>query len=48
MRKSSKVEFKFDHVHIKCRDIKAVKKFYEEMFNAKILYEGKARNTHWL
>jgi lactoylglutathione lyase len=44
MEKGSKTEFKFDHVHIKCHDIKAVKRFYEEMFNAKTRYEGKARN----
>ncbi len=44
MEKGSKTEFKFDHVHIKCHDIKAVKRFYEEMFNAKTRYEGKVRN----
>lgn len=45
MDKNSKVEFKFDHVHIKCHDLHAVKKFYEKMFNAKVVYQGKVRNT---
>jgi predicted enzyme related to lactoylglutathione lyase len=45
MEKNSTVEFKFDHVHIKCHDLDTVKKFYEEVFDAKILYEGKARNA---
>ncbi len=45
MGKNSKLEFKFDHVHIKCHDISSVKKFYEEMFNAKTIYEGKIRNA---
>lgn len=44
MKKNPIVKFMFDHVHIKCHDIKAVKRFYEEMFNAKALYEGKVRN----
>jgi len=45
MEKSSKVEFKFDHVHIKCHDINVARKFYEEMFNAKTIYEAKLRNA---
>ena len=40
MRKNDNVEFTFDHVHIKCHDIHKVKKFYEEIFNAKTVYEG--------
>jgi len=45
MNLNSKVEFKFDHIHIKCHDINIVKKFYEEMFNANIVYEGKIGNA---
>ena len=44
MKTNPTAKFKFDHVHIKCHDIKVVKRFYEEMFNAKTLSEGKARN----
>ena len=44
MEKNSGVEFIFAHVHLKCRDIDAVKAFYEKMFHAKFLFEEKVRN----
>ena len=45
MEKKSGVEFIFAHVHLKCRDIDAAKKFYETMFGAKFLFEEKVRNA---
>lgn len=41
-------KFKFDHVHIKCRDIKKAKRFYEEMFDAKTFFEGEIRNAPFI
>ena len=32
-------------MHIKCHDINTIKDFYEKMFNAKTIYEGKLRNV---
>ena len=43
--KHLEVKFTFDHVHIKCHDIDKVKKFYKEMFNAVVVYEGKIRDA---
>ena len=45
MGKSTAVKFTMDHVHIKCHDISATKGFYEKMFNAKTIYEGKLRDV---
>jgi lactoylglutathione lyase len=44
MDKNPVVEFSFAHVHLKCSDIEAAKKFYEDMFHAKFLFEEKIRN----
>ena len=38
-----KVDYRFEHVHVKCRDAQAAKDFYEKMFNAKTVYEGEVR-----
>lgn len=43
-----KGEYKFDHVHIKCRDINTAKRFYEEMFDGKTVFDGKIRNTPFI
>ncbi len=43
-----KVEYKFDHVHVKCRDIDAAKKFYEEMFHAKTFFDGELRGGRFI
>lgn len=45
MDKMPSVEFAFAHVHLKCRDIEAAKKFYQEMFHAKFLFEEEVRNA---
>ena len=45
MEKKSGVEFIFAHVHLKCREIDAAKKFYENMFGANFLFEEKVRNA---
>ena len=45
MGEKSGVEFIFAHVHLKCRDIDTVKKFYETMFGARFLFEEKVRNA---
>jgi len=45
MQKNWRVEFKFGHVHIKCHDLDSTKKFYEEMFNANLLFEEEVRNA---
>jgi catechol 2,3-dioxygenase-like lactoylglutathione lyase family enzyme len=39
------MEFEFEHVHIKCHDVNLVKQFYETMFGAKPVDEGKVRNA---
>ncbi len=39
------MEFEFEHVHIKCHDVNLVKRFYETMFGAKPVDEGKVRNA---
>ena len=41
-------EFTFDHVHIKCRDTNTAKRFYEEMFDAKTVFEGEIRNAPFI
>jgi lactoylglutathione lyase len=45
MGKGPLIEFKFDHVHIKCQDINATKGFYEKMFDARTIYEEKVENV---
>jgi catechol 2,3-dioxygenase-like lactoylglutathione lyase family enzyme len=45
MGKSTAVKFTMDHVHIKCHDINKTRDFYEKMFNAKTIYEGKLRDV---
>lgn len=40
-----RVRYTFDHVHVKCHDINAAKRFYEEMFHAKTVYEGELRGA---
>ncbi|MGO9021263.1 MAG: VOC family protein [Syntrophobacteraceae bacterium] len=45
MGKSTAVKFTMDHVHIKCHDINTTRGFYEKMFNAKTIYEGKLRDV---
>lgn len=45
MGKSSTIEFKFDHLHIKCRDINTTKDFYKKMFDAKTIFEEKVGNA---
>jgi catechol 2,3-dioxygenase-like lactoylglutathione lyase family enzyme len=36
---------KFDHVHIKCRDVNTVEKFYKEMFNAQTVDKYSVRDA---
>lgn len=45
MENSSAVRFAMDHVHVKCHDINMTKGFYEKMFNARTVYEGKLRGA---
>ena len=45
MEKGSMSKFTMDHVHIKCHDIHATKSFYENIFGARTIYEGKIRNA---
>ncbi len=45
MGKSTAVKFTMDHVHVKCHDINTTRDFYEKMFNAKTIYEGKLRDV---
>jgi lactoylglutathione lyase len=39
------MEFEFEHVHIKCHNVDQVSHFYETMFGAKLVDEGKVRNA---
>ena len=41
MGEGSTTKFAMDHVHIKCHDINATKTFYENVFDARTIYEGK-------
>jgi lactoylglutathione lyase len=45
MERQSQVRFSFAHVHLICRDYDATKRFYEQMLNARCLFEGKGRNA---
>lgn len=45
MEEKFKMEFKFDHVHIKCHDVNVVKRFYEKMFSGRVVSEGMVRNA---
>ncbi len=45
MEKAAEMAFRFDHVHLKCKDIQAAKRFYQEMFSAKMVHEGEFRGA---
>ncbi len=37
---------KFDHVHIKCRDVEKASQYYENIFGAKVLARGAIGGIH--
>lgn len=42
---STRLNLKFDHVHIKCCNIRETKGFYERVFDAEKVYEGSIRDV---